>query len=209
MITMTKRSFIVFILALVGLSVWLAGCTEEKVFDIVIGDGVCPEEDFEQDSESEVFTSTVTVAAGAEIDSTLARNGYSRSDISSVVLNGATYVVTMYEGDTDWEISGAILIQRTDVSPVLEDTLLSYSEASVPGSLHNPQTAAITAAGADIINQAFEDFLAGANPEFTFIVVNGDCEPNPEPENRIVFNWTACLQVQLIGTTTADIFEPL
>jgi hypothetical protein len=209
MITMRKRSFIVFILALVCLSAWLAGCTEEKTYDIVIGDSVCPEDEFEQNSASEVFTSTVTVSAGAEIDSVLAENGYTRSDLSSVVLNGATYEVTMYEGATDWVISGSILIQRTDVSPTLEDTLLSYSEASVPGSLHNPQVAAITAAGADIINQAFEDFLDGANPEFTFIVVNGDCEPNPTSENRIVFNWIACLQVQLIGTTTTEVFEPL
>jgi hypothetical protein len=208
MITMKKQYFMVFILALVCLSAWLAGCTEEKFFDIVIGDEICPDSTFDQNSASEVFTDTVYVAAGAEVDSALARSGYSRSDIKSAILNGITYVVTEYSGATNWIIGGEIHIQRMDVAGP-EVVLLAYDEASVPGTLNNPRVAVPTPEGADVVNQMLEDFLAGANPEFRLVVVNGDCSPNPSDVNRIVFKWTACLQVQLIGATSSDVFDPL
>ena len=52
------------VLALVSLvSLWITGCTEEKLIDIVLSTNSCAP--FEQDSESEVFTDSVVVDLGA------------------------------------------------------------------------------------------------------------------------------------------------
>jgi hypothetical protein len=213
MITMRKNSFIPFVIALVAiLGAWLAGCDEEKKYDIVIGSDICPDTVFTQDSASEIFTDTVYVEAGEDIDDALKKNGYSRSSIKAAILNGAYYTVTEWvqpsPPQTDWKISGAITIQRTDV-PGPEDTLVVYDHASVKGALGNNVTAKLDPGGVDIVNQALEDFLDGADPAFRLVVLNGDCDPNPSLSNRIQFKWYACLQAQIVLEETSKVFDPL
>jgi hypothetical protein len=213
---MKRSSFILFVLALVCLTIWLASCTEEKIFDIVIGDSVCPDSTFKQNSASEVFTDTVYVQAGAEVDSTLARNGYSRADIKSAVLNGGYVTVTDFvvpdHPGNDWLIGGAILIQRTDgAQPGPEDTLITYTEQSVADAWGVDVTVPLHDGGVAIINQALEDFLEPpytTYPAFRLVVLNGDCDPNPSANDRIIFEWLACLQVQLVGTKSTDALDP-
>lgn len=212
---MNKRAFILFVLALVSLTVWLASCTEDKIYDIVISDTVCPDSVFKQNSASEVFRDTVYVGMGAEVDSALARNGYSRSDISAAVLNGGYYTVTSFtEPDslnTDWDITGAIYIQRTDVVPPEEVPLIRYTGASVRDAWGVNVVIPLDTAGVRIINEALADFLSPpytALPQFRLRVQNGNCEPNPSVNNRIRFEWTACLDVQLIGSQTTSALDP-
>ena len=209
---MRKNTFIPFVVVLVAIfGAWLAGCDEEKEYDFVIGDDLCPDTTFTQNSASEVFTDTVYVEVGTDIDDALKKNGYSRSSIKAAILNGAYYTVTEWvppaSPQTDWKISGAITIQRTDVLGP-EDTLIVYSEASVKGALGNDVAARLHQDGVDVVNQALEDFLDGANPEFRLVVLNGDCEPNPSLNNRIQFKWHACLQVQIILPAKTDVFDP-
>lgn len=213
---MKRSSFIPFVLALACLTVWLASCTEDKKFDIVVGDVVCPDSTFEQDSASEVFTDTVYVQAGHEVDSTLARNGYSRADIKSAVLNGAYVTVTEFtvpdHPGNDWIISGAIMIQRTDLPGVQpEDTLVKYSRQSVAEAHGVEVTVALHEDGVAIINQALQDFLEppyDVYPAFRLVVLNGDCEPDPSAGDRVQFEWLACLQVQLVGTKSTETLDP-
>jgi hypothetical protein len=218
MIKMKRRSFLPFVLALVCLTVWLASCTEEKKYDIVIGDAVCPEDPFEQDSATENFRDTVYVETSAAIDSTLQRNGYSRRDIKSAILNGGFYTVTDFTQPSgpndDWVIGGAILIERLDDQDnVLDgpDTLISYKEQSVLAAWGVDVVAPLHSDGVDLINDGLADYLEPpytAQLRFRLIVVNGDCEPNPSAGNRIQFEWLACLNVQLVGTRTTDVFDP-
>ncbi len=210
---MRKNTFIPFVIALVAiLGALLAGCEEDKIYDIVIGSDLCPDTVFTQNSASEIFTDTVYVEAGDDIDDALKENGFSRESIKAAILNGAYYSVTEWvppdPPQTDWKISGTIMIQRTDV-PGLEDTLIVYTEASVKGALGVEVAANLAPGGVDIVNQALEDFLDGANPAFRLVVLNGDCDPNPSASNRIQFKWYACLQVQIVIEETTSVFDPL
>ena len=203
---------VIVLVAILG--TWLAGCDEEKIYDIVIGSDVCPDSTFTQNSASEVFTDTVYVKVGDDLDDSLEKNGYSRSSIKSAILNGAYYKVTEWvppaPPQTDWIISGAIMIMRTDLpGPQSEDTLIVYTEASVRAALGVKVTARLHADGVDVINQALEDFLDGFNPSFRLVVLNGDCDPNPSLNNRIQFVWYACLQMQIVIEETTSVFDPL
>ena len=212
---MRKNTFIPFVIALVAiLGALLAGCEEDKIYDIVIGSDLCPDTVFTQNSASEIFTDTVYVEVGTDIDDALKKNGYSRESIKAAILNGAYYSVTEWvppaPPQTDWKISGAIMIKRTDLGPLApEDTLVVYSEASVKGALGKEVAAKLAPGGVDIVNQALEDFLDGANPVFRLVVLNGDCDPNPSASNRIQFKWYACLQVQIVIEETTSVFDPL
>jgi hypothetical protein len=210
---MRKNTFIPFVIALVAiLGAWLAGCDEEKEYDIVIGDDLCPDTTFTQNSASEIFTDTVYVEAGEDIDDALKDNGFSRSSIKAAILNGAYYSATEWvpptPPQTDWKISGAIMIQRTDV-PGPEDTIVVYTEASVKAALGKEVVARLADGGVAIVNDALEDFLDGANPAFRLVVLNGDCDPNPSANNRIQFKWYACLQVQIVLVEKSKVFDPL
>jgi len=204
---MKKITVFSVVLALVSLvSLWITGCTEEKIIDIVLSASSCAP--FEQDSESEVFTDTVLVDLGAEVDSALADAGYSRSIITGAVLNGATYQVTDFSHTHDWTITGEVLVQRLDITST-EKTLLVYAEQSLLGAMPNPVIAALTADGVALINQALDDFVDGANPVIRIVVVNGSVKEEVSSDDPIVFNWEACLDYQIVVEETVEVVDPL
>jgi hypothetical protein len=209
---MKKSYFIRFVISLVCLAVWLASCTEDKVYDIVIGDSLCPQDTFVQNSASEVFTDTVYVEMGTNVDDALAEYGYSRSSIKTAVLNGGFYTVTEFTPPVpyhDWRITGSVMIQRIDV-PGPEDTLISYVGRSVEAALGIDVVTPLHEDGVGVINQALADFLDDPTvyPSFRLVVLNGNCTPDPSEADRIKFKWLTCLQLQLIGTDSSDTLDP-
>jgi len=104
----------------------------------------------------------------------------------------------------DWELSGEILIKRIDIAGS-EEVFIALDTVSVIEAMPAPIGAELEPPGVDIIDQAFEDFIAGANPILVFTVVSetGDVDPEPTPGDPMVFTWDACVTVQVV--TTIDI----
>jgi len=80
----------------------------------------------------------------------------------------------------------------------------------VPALLGQKKDAVLTSAGVDLLNTAFSDYLDPQNPQNPVLVfsANGDVSPNPSQNNRIVFDWQACIRVNVVIEQTLEVPEP-
>ncbi len=186
----------------------LGGCLlEDRDVQIVLNDDFCKA--FPEDHASATWTHSETLEIGEDLDQLLADNEISLDQIDSIFVSGGNYDVIEYTViDHDWLIDGTITIERTDVSGSGPITLIA---ASSPKSIEaeyasGPQTVPLEPAAVAMINQALYEYLnAGATPEFELSVVMGDISPPPSTEDRIVFEWQACILVQVISTLDVEI----
>ncbi len=201
-----NKNLILFGVFIVALLVSGENCLlEEKVIDVVIKEETCAE--FAENSTSETFATSVEIDYADQIDQILSDNGYSKSDIKSATLESGSYGVTSYTGTTDWIISGGITVRRVDGGGSAV-TLLDYTSESVVGLLGQKKDAALTSAGVALLNDALADYLGGQEPVIEFTVNNGDVNPNPSQGDPIVFNWRACLRINVVIEQTVDVPEP-
>jgi hypothetical protein len=196
--------------ALVLLLVFALGVSncimETKVMEVVLTDNTCMP--FSTESEDEVFTDVEFVDYAAEIDSILVANELSREDLIAAHLVSATYTVTDFEQSTDWTISGAISVERNDIVHGPE-TLIVYTEQSVPDGVGAVIPAHLHPAGVAVIDSALYDYINnGRNPVFVFRILNGDVDPNPSPEGTspgpIRFSWEGCIEIHVITRYEGD-----
>ena len=118
------------------------------------------------------------------------------------------YEVTEFSHTHDWEISGIITVERTDITGAGPDTLIVYTEVSLEDNLGVKTQVVFHADGVAIINQAMDDYITGGNPTLQLTVVNGDVGPtSPSGSDPLDFTWEACLNVQVIATIDAEIFN--
>jgi hypothetical protein len=205
---MRKIVIFTFVLALVSLaSLWITGCTEEKIIEIALNTEYPA--DFDQGPSADVeFENVDTLDIAGEVDAALADTDYSRADIADAYFNGASYGVIKFSHSHDWEIGGAVYVQRLDLGgPEVE--ILSYPPVSVQAALGSKTAAPLTPAGVDVINQALKDFVAGGNPVLRFVTRNESVTPAPGPSDTIEFTWRVWVQYQIVVVETADIFDPL
>jgi hypothetical protein len=192
-----KASALAFLLIF---AVFASNCiVVEREVDVVITDEQCLT--FPENHDSENYTTPDTLFLGDELNQVLIDNEVSRSDIVTAHLVSASYQVRDTILAHDWKISGEILIKRIDVAGP-EEVLIAYDTVSVNGAMPAPIGAELEPLGVDIIDQAFEDFIAGANPILVFTVVSGtgDIDPDPSPGDPMVFTWYACVTVQVVAT---------
>lgn len=174
----------------------MAGCVlEEKVIEIVFSGETCA--DFEEDHATGNFTSESVLAYGEEIDDILEDNDLDRSDIARAFVMGGSYEVTSFSHSHDWTVGGSIFVERQG-GVADPDTLLKYTSQSILGALDNQIWAELHPDGVEILNEALEDFLGGANPILRFTVENGTTVPAPNASDRIVFDWQTCIKMHLI-----------
>jgi hypothetical protein len=179
---------------------------EDKVVQIVFTDKTSAE--FFEDSEDELFRDTVVVDYADQIDDILEDNGLTRDSLDTAHLVSASYEVTRFEQNGDWTITGAILVDRMDIS-ITGDTLVSYTNQSVREALNNKKKVKLHPAGVGIMNQALSQYIADTHdPVLRYIVVNGNVEPSPGPGNPIVFDWKAWLTIQVLLTETFEVPDP-
>jgi hypothetical protein len=185
----------------------LGGCLlEDRTVQIVLNSDHC--EEFPEDHGSDSWTRSETVELGEDLDQLLADNEISVEDIDSVFVTSGTYdVIEFPEIDHDWTLTGAIQIERTDISSSGPITLIASIPVSVEAEYHSgPQSIPLEPAAVALINQALEDYLNGAaTPEFELSVVMGNIEPDPTPTDRIVFTWKACLLVQVVTELEVEV----
>jgi hypothetical protein len=179
---------------------------EDKVVQIVFTDKTSAE--FSENSQDENWTTIAVVDYADQIDDILADNDLTREGIETAILVSASYGVTSFEQTTDWEITGAILVNRQDIS-IAEDTIVVYSSVDVRDALGRQIPATLHGNGVGIMNQALADYIAGThNPVLEFTVANGDVSPNPSPADPIIFDWKAWLVIQVILTDTFEVPDP-
>ena len=182
-------------LILLGLVVIANGCLEKHVIEIVLTNETCAP--FPEDHDNENFVTPDTVDYGEEIEKILKDNEVSRSDIAYAFLVSASYGVTEFEHTHDWDISGYVTVEREDIVDG-PDTLLNYSDQSIEAALDVHIKADLNKKGVAIIDRALVDFIGGMNPILIFTVRNGDVEEDPTPADPIVFDWEACIVIQVI-----------
>lgn len=187
------------------LALAVTGCLEEKVVEIVVTDETSAE--WPQDEDAINFTETAVINYGDEVDQILKDNGYSRSEIKEARVIAAYYGVTAYDDTENWMIGGKIVVRRTNPASG-DQTLIEYTDVSVPGSLGKKVHANLSSAGVDILNDALADFIAGENPELEFEVQNDEVSPAPDSVNRMVFTWKAWLKVQVIVEGEFEVPDP-
>jgi len=192
-----KATALIFLLIF---AVFASNCiVVEREVDVVITDEQCLT--FPENHDSENYTNPDTLYLGDELDQILKDSSVSRSDIVTAFLVSASYQVQDTVLAHDWEISGEIMIKRIDFAGP-EEVFIAYDTVSVIDAMPAPIGAELEPLGVDVMDQAFEDFIAGANPILVFTVVSetGDVEPDPSPGAPLVFTWDACVTVQVVAT---------
>jgi hypothetical protein len=201
--TMKTISGRVLILLLVLIMVGGVSCVlEDKVIEIVVTGTTCVE--YEESEDSETFVTPAILDYGDEIQQILEDNDLDRSDIESAVVSGASYTVTDFSHTHDWEISGEITVERTDV-PVVPEVLITYTNVSLEQSLGATVPAVLEPAGVAILDEALQDFLEGANPTLILTVVSGGVEPDPSGTDVLVFVWRACITIHVMMSDTYEV----
>ena len=207
---MRKMINAAFLLILIALLVGLSGClTEERRAQIVLGDENC--EEFDDVHDSENFVTPYLLDIAAEIDSLLEDNELSRSDIVDAFLVSGAYEVLEFAQDHGWALEGLITIER--IGGAGPDTLLDYYDENgitVSEAIVGEKTYVdVHPAGVAIINQALDDFIAGANPVLRIVIENGNVDPDPSPADPLDFVWEFCLFIQVITELETDMYDPL
>ncbi len=185
----------------------MASCIlDEKVLELVFTEQTTA--DFEHDSQSETFTDPETVDYADEIDKILAENGISKSKIRRAVIVSAAYEVTDFSHTHDWDIYGAILVERVDVAAG-PDTLIRYSDQSVAGALGKKIPARLHPDGVDILHTAIRQYLADTHdPVIIFTVANSNVDPDPSSSDRIKFDWKGWLTMHILVEERMDAPDP-
>ncbi len=191
-------------LILLGLVVIANGCLEEHVIEIVLKDETCAS--FPENHDNENFVTPDTVDYGKEIEKILRDNEISRSDIAYAFLVSASYSVTEFEHTHDWDISGYVTVERGDIVDG-PDTLLNYTDQSVEEALDVHIQADLNDKGVAIIDRALADFINGMNPILIITVNNGNVDIDPTPADPIVFDWEACIVIQVITQQELEKFQ--
>ena len=203
---MRKICNVALLVILVAFLVGLSGClTEERRAEIVLNEENC--EQFDDPHTSENFTTPYTLDIAGEIDELLADNELTRSDISDAFLVSASYEVLEFEQPHGWLLEGIITVERGGVV----DTLLDYNDGvTVSDAIVGDKTyVKIHPAGAAMINQALDDFIAGDNPVLTITIENGNVDPDPSIGDPLDFVWEFCLFIQVITYLDTEIYDPL
>lgn len=193
-------------IALVALS--LPACImEEKTLDIVFtGETSANFSENEDDATDDPETAVIDVAD--EIRDILEDNDVALSEIKDAFVSSVSYGVSAFDQSHDWTISGTISVRRVDPPTSSLTPIADYASVSVQGAVGQKIGVPLLPAGVAIINQALDDFLAGANPVLEFQILNDSIAPSPSGVDPMVFDWRAWLAIQLITTETVDVPDP-
>ncbi len=197
---MTRRFLIALTMCLAPLA--LSGCLEDKVLEIVLTGETYA--DFSQNETTENWTEPAVIDMAQEIRDILEDNGYSQDDLKDAHVTSASYGVTSFNQSHDWTISGSIAVTYNGNT----QTIVNYTSQSVQAALGQKISAPLLASGVDLINQALDDFLGGADPVLTFTINNGSTSPAPSAGDPMIFDWRAWLAIQVIIDETVEVPDP-
>jgi hypothetical protein len=191
----------------IALALGLGGClVEDREVEVVLNQEHC--EEFVEHHTTENYTTPTIIELGEDLDRLLADNDVSREDIVNAFLVSAFYEVTEFMHTHDWEITGAITVQRLHVTGAEPETLIVYSELSLEDKLGEKTQVVLHPDGVAVVNTAMADYIAGGNPAIQLMVVNGAVgETSPSVGDPLDFVWEACLNIQVVVTIDTEIFN--
>ena len=194
------------LLLLLGLVTALSNCImEDRAVELVLNDRTCPEFTTDEDTVSFALP-PVEVNYASELDSILRDNGVEREELVSANLVSVLYGVTSFDQAHDWTITGAITVERFDIADG-PATLVDYASYPISSAAVGIETSlGLNSAGVGVMNRALSAFLADSLPVLIFTVNNSGVSPKPSKTDRIIFDWKACLSMQIV--TKADIEVP-
>jgi hypothetical protein len=184
-------------LLLAGLLLVGTGCVlEDKVIELIVMGETCA--DYEEVHDSASWNNPLVLNYAEEIDRILRDNDLDRSDIKEAYVKGATYTVTDFSHDHDWNLTGAITVTWQD-QQVGPHTIVTYTQQSLQAALGVEVNAVLDEAGVTTLNHVLEDYIEnGTFPTVIFEVVNDFVVPEPTPQDMLVFDWTACIQLHIV-----------
>ena len=190
--------------ALAALVALGTGCLiEDTGIEIVLKDTYCMT--FAENHESETFVTPETFNLAEKLDEALEDAGVERNDVVRAAMITATYEVTALPAH-DWTLTGEITVERTDIVEGPE-TVIDYASQSLMDAYGAPVFADLNQDGVELINDAIDDYIAGANPVLLFKVVNGACTPSPSSSDRLIFEWDACVHYYAVVAETLAVWE--
>ncbi len=195
----------VALLAMLLVAGWSGCVMEDRSPEIVLTEETCT--GFDVDDSGVSFAPFADIYFTDELNMILQDNDVTRTDIVSARIVSVSYGVTQFAGGHDWLITGAVTVERLDVSDG-PATLLEYTSVSVQEALGKRIPASVTAEGAAVINRALEAFIAGGNPVLRFTVSNTGVTPTPSALDRIVFTWEPCLVAQIVVKQDVEVPDP-
>lgn len=183
------------------------GCVlEDKVVELVLKGTTCVK--FVEYHESAEWNTPLVLDYADSIRKILEDNDIDIDKIKKATLMSVNYMVTEFDGDHDWDISGYITVKR-DAGAA--EPIVKYTSQSLLAALMTSTDADLDAAGVAIINGAFASFLADPFSPIilTFTTENDDVDPVPTPEDPLDFTWKACLKIHLLYEEEFEIPDPL
>ena len=200
----TKNAALILLTALL-----LAGASscimEDRTVEFVVTEETCAP--FDIDSPLANFEEAAVVFLADDLNEVLGDNDAAREDIVTARIVSLSYSVTQFSHIPDWDITGAVTVERQDVTDG-PDTLLNYTDQSVQGALGVKIPANLNEDGVGVLNRALDDFIAGGNPVLIFKVVNGGVNPPPSVSDRIVFQWEPCLVTHIVVKKDIEVPDP-
>jgi hypothetical protein len=197
----TKRWNLV--LAVCVVSALSGGCLDDKVVELVATGETSA--DFSQNETTEQWTEPAIIDIGQQVRDILEDNGYDESDLKDAHLTSVHYGVTSFSQAHDWDISGAITVTYNGNT----QAILNYTSQSVQAALGKKIPATLEQGGVDLVNQALDDFVAGApTVQLTFTINNGATTPSPTVGDPMIFDWRAWLAIQVILDQEVSIPDP-
>lgn len=183
-----------------------SGCImEDRLVEFVVTEETCAPFDIE--SQSTDFSETAVVWIADDLNEALDDNDAAREDIVTARIVSLSYGVTQFSHAHDWDITGAVTVERQDVTDG-PDTLLNYTDQSVQDALGVRIPANLNESGVNIVNRALDDFIAGGNPVLVFRVLNGNVVPAPTGSDHIVFQWEPCLVTHIVVKKDIEVPDP-
>jgi len=178
---------------------------EDRLVEFVVTEETCAPFDIE--SQSTDFSEMAVIWLSDDLNEALDDNDAAREDIVTARIVSLSYGVTQFSHTHDWDITGAVTVERQDVTDG-PDTLLNYTDQSVQDALGVRIPADLNESGVSIVNRALDDFIAGGNPVLIFRVLNGNVEPPPSGSDHIVFQWEPCLVTHIVVKKDVEVPDP-
>ncbi|UCF04750.1 MAG: hypothetical protein JSV33_12620 [bacterium] len=206
---MKSKTTIILVLTFLGTMLLAPGCImEDKIIELVLTNSTCG--DFSHDDDSADFVDDATVILGDELDEILEENDASREDIVDILIVRAHYEVTDFaDPGHDWTISGLITVERTLPSPDGPEILVNYTPQSIRAALDTRTPVNLNSNGIRLIDDAIDIYRTTEQTvELIFRIENESISPPIEPGERITFNWTACIILQVLVEMEFEVPDP-
>ena len=168
--------------------------------DLVLNETVCV--NIEETQTDGNFSTFVVVDDFEEaLNKKLEQHGKGKKDVKSIHMVSATFK-TLSFAPHDWNLTGDISIARQDTEggPVTDGPalLVSFDNQALSSLKGRPTDAELASGGVDVVNNALQALLDGADPRMILQVDNESASPVPSESDPMTFKVRVCVTFQMV-----------